>query len=416
MNTDTATTAGMSDLAPPPGMLVGEADRDLAEGRIDAAVAAERYRDAAMALAGRDARRQLELLDRAVTLDPVAFWGWFLRARVALQVADLERAADSVARLDTLATAAGLREQVIAGTTAGSLALVRGQAAEAVARFARSRDLARTLVASRPDQPVFRHDLALALDELAAALALLDRGDEALAAAAESADLSAGLVATCPDDERWPGELARFVARRGDMELQLGHVEVARASYRQAVGQLRRFAEAEPLDPVRRHALTSGLERFGTALSSAGAALAAVEIFREGLAITEALVAADTGNRVWASDRTLLRMKLGAALDVAGDTEEALSQLDQAVAEAEDLAAARPDHAAHGMLVVNTLVARGEALANGGGTDAFASFMRAARALKALDDRGLAPPDHDERQRWLMGRMMQLAIPADVPQ
>ncbi|MFO1067517.1 MAG: hypothetical protein U1E14_03230 [Geminicoccaceae bacterium] len=416
MLTETATTAGTPDLAPPPGMLVDEADRDLAAGRIDARVAAERYRDAAMALEGRDSRYRLELLDRAVALDPAAFWGWLLRARVALEVADLERAGQSVDRLDALAATAGRRQRLMADTTAGALAMVRGLVAEAAARFTRACELGRELVASRPAQPVYRHDLVLALGEAAAAFALLDREEEALAATTEAADLTAALVAAYPDDERWPGELARTVAARGDIELGMGRVETARASYRQALGLLRRIVEANPRDPARRHELTACLERFGSALSGAGATAAALEVFREGLDLTEALVAADPENRVWAWDRTLLRTKLGSQLDAIGDVQEALRQLDQALAEAEALATAHPDHARHGMLVVNVLVARGEVLANGDGSDAFASFMRAARTLKALDDRGLAPPDHDERQRWLMGRMMQLAIPADVPQ
>jgi len=258
-----------------------------------------------------------------------------------------------------------------------------GDTDQAYRRARDAHDIARELIARKPDEASLRNDLASTLVIIGDVLTL--RGDRAGAAAAfeESRALRARLLEQDPQRSAWQiglmtsldrlgdvsraqGDLARAqaafeecldlserqvwndpvnMARRRDWAILLGKLGDVLAARGDLAGAMRRYEAAlpisrqlttfEPANTDRRRDLALALERIGQVHLARGEFDAALVAYRESAEIARHLAGSDPRNVGWQRDLAIAALRIGDVHMERADTAEA----EKAFAEARAVAA-----------------------------------------------------------------------------
>ena len=151
----------------------------------------------------------------------------------------------------------------------------------------------------------------------------------------------------------------------------------------------------------------------GDALSSQGDWPAALDAYRKGLSIAEALVAHDDANSDWKRDLMASHIKVGDALAQQGETHGALSAYRRSLTIADEIAGQDVNNAQWQVDVAESCIKISELpLSDSSGQSAYR--QRGLNILRALLETGRLLPNQDDGTGWFK-RAMQ-ALSEDLPQ
>jgi serine/threonine-protein kinase len=290
--------------------------------------------------------------------------------------------------------------------TLGNVLFALGKRTEALKEYEKASSIQARLIRTHADVPAYRQDLALTRFNLGNCLSRLGNRTEALKEYQQSRDLRAGLVKAHPEVPDYQRELANTNTNLGALLLDLGRVEDALGAFRQArdlrISQKETYHQvpefhrelaiahnnmAAVLDDLGKR--TEALKEYGQA-RDVGVKLAKayprVSAYQKDLADTHhnlALLLAALGQAPEAAEEhrlardvltgltracpgvgeyveTLVRvcMDRGALLGRMNRLSEALSELDEGIARAEDLRRLVPEHAQVAALLLFGLAKR----------------------------------------------------------
>ena len=217
-------------------------------------------------------------------------------------------------------------------------------------------DLALGAVRALRNRPGQERALATALTRAAAAHA----GQYAWLAAAtawrEAADLHASLGAAAEAAYAW--------TELGDVLVVVGDLPAALDAFRQGMAISERLARQDQGNAQWQRDLSISHERVGDVLVAQGDLPAALDAFRQGMAISERLARQDQGNAEWQRDVLVSVVKLADVAARVPDRAVARAHADRAVALARQLIARFPNNPVHrrDLPVVEALARRIEAM------------------------------------------------------
>ncbi len=191
-------------------------------------------------------------------------------------------------------------------------------------------DLALGAVRALRNRPGQERALATALTRAAAAHA----GQYAWLAAAtawrEAADLHASLGAEAEAAYAW--------TELGDVLVVVGDLPAALDAFRQVMAIRERLARQDQGNAQWQRDLSISHSKIGDVLVAQGDLPAALDAFRQGMAIRERLVRQDQGNAQWQRDLSISHDRVGDVLVAQGDLPAALDAFRQGMAISERLA------------------------------------------------------------------------------
>ena len=217
-------------------------------------------------------------------------------------------------------------------------------------------DLALGAVRALRNRPGQERALATALTRAAAAHA----GQYAWLAAAtawrEAADLHASLGAEAEAAYAW--------TELGDVLVVVGDLPAALDAFRQGMAIRERLVRQDQGNAQWQRDLSISHDRVGDVLVAQGDLPAALDAFRQGMAIRERLARQDQGNAEWQRDVLVSLVKLADVAARVPDRAVARAQADRAVALARQLNARFPNNPVHrrDLPVVEALARRIEAM------------------------------------------------------
>ena len=217
-------------------------------------------------------------------------------------------------------------------------------------------DLALGAVRALRNRPGQERALATALTRAAAAHA----GQYAWLAAAtawrEAADLHASLGAEAEAAYAW--------TELGDVLVVVGDLPAALDAFRQVMAIRERLARQDQGNAQWQRDLSISHSKIGDVLVAQGDLPAALDAFRQGMAISERLARQDQGNAQWQRDVLVSLVKLADVAARVPDRAVARAQADRAVALARQLIARFPNNPVHrrDLPVVEALASQIEAM------------------------------------------------------
>jgi tetratricopeptide (TPR) repeat protein len=227
--------------------------------------------------------------------------------------------------------------------------MARGEGdAEAALRWRlRQRDLLREALRRVPDHPDLRHELASALfgigsaQSAGAVAASLDDPAAAEAAFAEADALYRALADAQPQDVTLQHQLGAVAGGRMLLLQRLGRLDEALEQGRLDMAFKERAIAMDPLNVACRESLAGEANNFTALLLEAGRTQEALEVSARGEAVILALQADDPGVATWSERRRWFALQRGRALVAAGQPQEALPRLQDAMQPMESATAPR---------------------------------------------------------------------------
>ncbi|MDX1996785.1 MAG: restriction endonuclease [Thermoanaerobaculia bacterium] len=146
-------------------------------------------------------------------------------------------------------------------------------------------------------------------------------------------------------ESSWRRERSVVFDRLGDVLRAQGDLVGALAAFRESLAISQALAAADPSNAGWQRDLSVSHERLGDVLLDQGDLVGALAAFRECLAIFQALAAADPSNAGWQRDLSVSHERLGDVLLDQGDLVGALAAFRESLARRQALAAADPSNA-----------------------------------------------------------------------
>ena len=191
--------------------------------------------------------------------------------------------------------------------------------------LARARQLQDQLTSSGEISPDLRHSQAAALVETA--VTLMDSGDakSALAAERQAHDIFQALLASAPQNTLYRRDVAVSDFQIGYMLfLMQGDLASALASYQDGQAIIVSLAREQPINTDWQRSLAAFDERIGGVFKAQGDIAGALTSYRNALAISTALATKDPSNTLWQRDVAITNVAIGDVLTIEGDLGGAL--------------------------------------------------------------------------------------------
>ena len=227
------------------------------------------------------------------------------------------------------------------------IARAAGDAEGALRWRLRQRDLLREALRQVPDHPDLRHELASALFGIGSAQGAatvttsLDDPVAAEAAFAEADALYRAMVETQPEDPTLHHQLGTVAGGRMLLLHRLGRLGEAIDQGRVGMAYKERAVELDPLNVAHRETLAGEASNFTAVLLAAGHVDEALEVSARGETVIHALQADDPQTAVWGERRRWFALSRGRALLAAGQAQEAVPRLREALQAMETATAVR---------------------------------------------------------------------------
>ena len=129
---------------------------------------------------------------------------------------------------------------------------------------------------------------------------------------------------------KWKRDLVVSNLKVGDVALSLGEIELAQASFKEAIAISRELAKEKSNTKYRRD-LSIALQRLGNLGLKTRNPTLAIESFTESQIIFEFLSKQDKDNTEWQRDVAVNLEKLGHAAKLSGDTKLALARYERTI-------------------------------------------------------------------------------------
>ena len=202
-------------------------------------------------------------------------------------------------------------------------------------RFARDED---------GSDPALRQRLGRWLHAYLMAALKANAGGETVVSLGRPLQHAAALLRADPDQQLWLA-LANYVLCDAlERLVDLGRLELVKQALRAFAEWMERFPPGKAIEPGWQRERSVMLNRQGDVLSAQGDLAGALAAYREALAVSRRLAAADPSNAGWQRDLSVSQDKLGDVLSAQGDLAGALAAYRETLAVSRRLAAADPSN------------------------------------------------------------------------
>jgi len=214
----------------------------------------------------------------------------------------------------------------ISNERVGIVLMEQGNLPTALQSFRDRLAIGQRLAHADPGNAGWQRDLSVCYEKVGDVLVALGNLAEALQSYRDAVAIRERLAQTDPGNAEWQRDLSVSYEKVGDVLVALGNLRAALQSCRDGLAIRERLEQADPGHAGWQRDLSASYEKVGdvlVALGSLPAALAALQFYRNGLAIRERLAQADPGNVGWQRDLSVSHAKLAVALQRAGQQQEA---------------------------------------------------------------------------------------------
>lgn len=219
-----------------------------------------------------------------------------------------------------------------------------GDSAGAQKSYSRALELAESLQAASPQNPVARRDLARARVKLGDLEALGGDRAEALKEYQKALQVLDELAASDPNALEAQRDVLSVANKAGFTEYQLGNLKAALASYQRCLGIAQALFKADPGRAGARRLVAGGYERIGEVLARSGRTSEGLSNLRTALDAYQRLAAANPTDAQAQRDVSNTHTIIGDILLAAGKTPEALESYSRGLQIAEALAREDPQN------------------------------------------------------------------------
>jgi tetratricopeptide (TPR) repeat protein len=292
----------------------------------------------------------------------------------------------------------------------GDTLVAAGDAVGAREAFAESVDVARRLVAKRPDDAGVQDDLSVGLTRSGNQMMWGGDVEAALAALAEAVALDRRRLAAAPRDTQRLSGLSFSLDLLSDALHRAGRRDEARQAFAESLELLRRAAAGDPAQADLQSGLVGHLRKLSDRAQLDGDAATARAAAAESVEIRRRLVAAWPGDAARRHDLSMSLATLGQTLRWSGDKARAKEAFAEMLDIVRRLSEAEPASVAWRQHLINALHLQAEIAWEDG--DAPGAQVAIAQSLEIGRRRAAAHPDRPELSRNLgsaLGRIGDLA-------
>ena len=312
--------------------------------RAKANAAAQEWRDIGALAYDRDPGTALEAYREATRLDGSDFWAWIYLARLEqTHGGNVTAAKEAAIKARTMAVSE--RDQSIAMSELGKIAMLVGDLAAARTAFAESLEIARTLAAANPESAEAQRDVSVSLEKLGDVAVLAGDLVAARSAFTESLEIRRRLAAANPESAEAQRDVSVSLEKLGDVAVQAGDLSAARAAYSESLELARTLAEANPEGAEAQRDVSISLNKLGDVAVKAGDLVAARTAFGESLDIARTLVESNPESAQGLRDVSVSLVKFGDVAVKAGDLVAGRTAFTESLETRRTLAAANPESA-----------------------------------------------------------------------
>lgn len=208
----------------------------------------------------------------------------------------------------------------------GELARKRGRVSRAEAAFREYKRLADRMVSLAPDNLKWRMEVAYAKSNVGITLYLQRRFAEAAQLFAEAATTSGSLAAVDPRSNEYARALANQLAWLADAQAALGRLGPAIEARKRQIALIEQLLADDRRDVRLGEYLIPAEQGLGILLASRGDSEAAIEQLKQAVAESERLMQAEPENAIWRGLGAAPRLDLARTLLALGRTDEAVRQ------------------------------------------------------------------------------------------
>jgi tetratricopeptide (TPR) repeat protein len=235
--------------------------------------------------------------------------------------------------------------------------------------------------------------------------------DATLTRATEASRLLSGLAADKPDDANYQLGPSVSYEKVGDVLSQQRDFAAALQSFRDSLAIRERLAKADPSNTGWQRDLSVSYSKIGDALADQGNLTEAIKSYRECLAIGERLAKVDPDNAIWQRDLAAGNERLGEVYVARKETDEAKAAFQRALAIYMQLLARSPDNALVLASATVPLMRLGELY----GADGRRYLEAALTILKGLDESGRLEARRKSSIAWIEARLTKMREAQDSP-
>ena len=236
--------------------------------------------------------------------------------------------------------------RAIALQNVGDVLHAMGDMPNALASYEESLAVQRRVVASNPDNSLWKRDLKFCLDRIGDVHIDSRRFDKAMTSYQESLEIGRDMTKRNPGNDEWQCYLAWSLDRVADVERERGDVKSAHASYSESLVLREKIAAGNPSNALWQADLCSTLDRLGSMelrLRDPKSALARAD---KSLRIRRGLVEAQPRSARFQFELTLSLSRQGDARRTLGDVDGAFESYDESRLIADRLVRFDPKNAA----------------------------------------------------------------------
>jgi tetratricopeptide (TPR) repeat protein len=223
---------------------------------------------------------------------------------------------------------------------------ILGDTGRQYARATKAHGLLTGLGAEKSDDIAYRHDLAVAYDEIGDMLLAQGKLPEALKSYRDGLAIGDETAKADPTNAAWLRDLSASYGKVGDLLVAQGELTEALKSYRDSLAVRERLAQGGPSNAARLSDLSVSYDKVGDMLMAESNRSEALKFYRDGLAIRVRLTNAAPSNAAWLSDLSASYDKVGDVLMAEGNRSEALKYYRDGLAIGVQIAKANPTSAA----------------------------------------------------------------------